>query len=226
MIRVLLLSALLSLAHMPAHADGPPPMAAAGVLERDEIRDCSAVLIAEDLIATAAHCVAGKVLASEGGDSEIRFHTGAYPGHRSLARNAVEIMIHPLYRISRDRAQLGADIAILRLDAPVPDEVARPIPIAEPIAMNERLLVATWPGGQGGRARERMCAPVSIEQRLVTLGCSVTPGESGGAVVRLTEDGPTLAGVVVATGDLGRQPLALVVQAMRQLSQIKALFQL
>jgi V8-like Glu-specific endopeptidase len=201
-------------------------MAAAGVLERDGARDCSAVLIASTLLVTAAHCVAGKVLAGAGGENRIRFHTGAYPGHRSEMREATEIMVHPLYRISSDEAKLGSDIAILRLEAPFPETVARPIPVAEPMRLNEKLLVATWPGGGGARARERICSPIRVSERVATLGCSVTPGESGGPVVRLTEAGPTLAGIVVARGDEGRQPLALVVQAGRQIAQIKALFQL
>ena len=148
MIRVLTLSILLSLARTAAQAEGPPPISAVGVLEKDGARECSAVLIAQDLLVTAAHCVAGTVLATAGGESRVRFHTGSYPGHRSVTREATEIMVHPLYRITRNEAQLAADIAILRLDEPVPNEAARPIPTTGPIVMEEKLLVATWPGGQ------------------------------------------------------------------------------
>ena len=207
-----------------AQAD-PPPMAAAGVLERDGRTECSAVLIAPDLIATAAHCVAGKKLVSEGGAVRIVFRTGAYPGHPAHEFDLVQVAAHPLYaaRAEEKSQGLAADVALARLAAPVPTDVARPLPPGEPIGDEPFVLIGTWPAGAGVRARERRCPVLSGEAAIAVLSCVVVPGESGGAVVRLTGAGPELAAIVAATGRSGHQPFAYAVQARSRILQLKAI---
>lgn len=226
--RVLRLAALLlaTLAAPAAGAADPPPMAAAGRLERDGRIDCSAVLVAPDLVATAGHCVAGKTLAAEGGDATILFLTGAYPGHPSETFAAIRIMQHPLYLTTQAVGAriLTADIALLALEDPVPPETARPVGWGEPVAEGDRLLVASYPGGRGDRARERACPALVADGSLTRLSCHVVPGESGAPVIRLAEGGPELAAVVVATSRDGHQPYALAVQARTRLLQLAAVW--
>ena len=203
----------------------PPPMAAAGVLERNGQTDCSAVLIAPDVIATAAHCVAGKKLPSQDGDYRIIFRTGAYPSHPARDFDLVQIAAHPLYAVNaaRQGGGLGTDVALARLAEPVPADVARPLPPGAPIAADGSVLIATWPGGRGTRARERRCPVLAAEPTVATLSCVVVPGESGGAAVRRTDDGFELAAIVVATGRSGHQPFGFAVQAKRRIIQLTAI---
>ncbi len=210
----------------PVRAEGPPPMAGAGLLERDGRTDCSAVLVAPDLVATAGHCVAGKTLAAEGGADRIRFHTGGYPGHPSLARTATRILRHPLDLTARATGGriLTADLALLELDTPVPPGIALPLAWGEPAQVGERLLVASYPGGRGERARERLCEVTEADGSLARLACRVVPGESGAPVVRLTPEGPEIAAMVVAMSKEGRQPYALTVQARTRLLQLAAVW--
>lgn len=211
----------------PAAGNGPaPPMAAAGVLERDGRTDCSAVLVAPARILTAAHCVTGKTLEAEGGSNSILFRTGAYPGHPSLERAAIRVMVHPMYLAAEVVAAnvRSADIALLALETPIPPESVAPLVPGLPVGIEESVLVASYPGGQGDRARERRCPVLLADATLARLSCIVIPGESGAPVVRLTENGPELAGLVVATSRAGHQPYALTVQIEARLIQLVAVY--
>ncbi len=211
----------------PSSAEGLPPLAAVGAIEKDGKRSCTAVLVAPDRLATAAHCVLGLNDAADRDDADApTFHTGAYPAHPSGSAQLAEVLLHPFYRV-RSAAMggsVGTDIAVVRLNAPIPAEVARPIPPGAPVLGGERLVIAGWPGGTGKRARERVCPALTADGTVAQFSCIVVPGESGGAVLRLTETGPELAAIVVATGKDGRQPFGFAVQARDRLRQIEAIY--
>lgn len=222
--RVRALTLLIVLLACAAQAD-PPPMAGAGVLERNGRTDCSAVLIAPDLIATAAHCLGKKKLASQGGDFSVVFRTGAYPGHMSRDFEVVQTVLHPLHAVDKALKGngIGADVALARLAEPVPSEIARPLPPGDPIRSDPSVLLASWPGGGGARARERRCPVLEVGDTVAMLSCVVIPGESGGAVVRLSDTGPELVAILVATGRSGHQPFGFAVHAQSRITQLKAI---
>lgn len=214
--------------HLTASAEPTttPPMAAAGTLIRDGSSDCSAVLIGSDRVLTAAHCVANKTLVEEGGDATILFRTGAYPGHPAVTRKATEIMLHPIYRAGRGLPvhPTGSDIAMLALDEPIPASVAIPLIPGPPVAEGERVLIASYPGGRGQRARERRCPASNSGGTVARLSCPVQPGESGAPVVRLLEDGLELAAIVVARTEATGRPFAILVQVDARLRQLYAIY--
>ena len=224
----LLINAVVTLlfASGSAFANGPPPMAAVGSLERAGRIDCSAVLVAPDLLATAAHCVAGQTLVAEGGTFTIVFRTGQYHGHPSVARNAVRLMPHPLYLTAKvgNTKPMGVDMALIALDEPVPPDVARPIPLGPALTDEDRVLVAGYPGGLGARARERMCPILSFKATIARLSCKVVPGESGSPVMRKTENGVELAAIIVASSTETQPPYGLVVQAEVRIRQVMAVY--
>ncbi|MEM9344174.1 MAG: trypsin-like serine protease [Pseudomonadota bacterium] len=208
---------------LPALADAPPPMAGAGVLVRNGKADCSAALIAPDLLATAGHCISGKKLSDE---YTVVFRTGAYPGHPSVERQAVAQHVHPLFLAGRsiENKNLGSDIGLIRLAEPIPDTVARPFALVSAAEAGERVLIASYPGGAGERARERKCPVLDLRSTIMLLSCVVIPGESGGPVVRITEGEPELLGIVVATGRDGHQPFGYAVLSQARLGQMRAIF--
>jgi len=197
-------------------------MAGAGVLVRDGKADCSAALIAPDLLATAGHCLAGKTL----GENSLVFRTGKYPGHPSVEREAAALHVHPLFLVGRsiENKNLGSDIGLIRLAEPIPGDVARPFGLVSEAETGERVLIASYPGGVGDRARERKCPVLDLRSTIMLLSCVVKPGESGSPVVRITEGEPELLGILVATGRDGHQPFGYAVLSQARLGQMRAIF--
>lgn len=200
--------------------------AAAGTLLRDGRADCSAVLIRSDMVLTAAHCVAGLTLTGDGGENTLAFRPGVRAGLSGEPVEATRIMPHPLFRAAGgfSTASRSADIALVALERPVPDEIADPIPPSNGLVSGEQVIVASYPGGNGGDAIARDCSVIDADDTLARIGCTVVRGESGGPVLRMTPDGPVLAAIIVAAGQDGEVSYALAVQVASRLGQIFAVY--
>ena len=161
---------------------------------------CTAALIAPDLVVTAAHC---------GGRGEhpsgIVFRPGdGRPGTYPVTR----VVRHPLYDRQSPRVEwrLRFDLAVAVLEAPVPEDRAKPFPTGDDARVGEVLHVYSW--REGPRPRQRPCPTLEGIAGLVTLGCRVQGGESGSPVLRITEDGLEIVAVISSRGRILAQPVA------------------
>ena len=195
MIRSLALSLILTASG--ALAEGT--VSAAGQLDHVTSEgSCSAVLIREDLIATAAHCVVRRRIAFRPGD-----------GQNGESYLVAKFVPHPLFEATeRIDWKLRFDVAIGRLARPVPLNRAVPIPLGEDAEVGERLFIVSWRNDGTDRPRQRACPVIAGVPGLVTLGCQVRGGESGAPVFRKTEDGLELVAIVSSRAKLLNQPVA------------------
>jgi protease YdgD len=214
------------LATLPALGqEGPYPVASSGKLSHDGVLGCGATLIAPDLVLTAAHCATGLRSRVTEKPGSVLFQTGSYADQPAVTRAIIDAALHPLFFTPRlaGISKLAADIAILRLESPIPPEVATPLAVAPyDDAANHRLVAATWPF-DGARAQERGCPLIASDPWVLTLGCEVKHGHSGSPLLALTERGPELVGVITARSDAGLQPLAFAVRAQERLGQLRAI---
>jgi hypothetical protein len=139
---------------------------------------------------------------------------------------AARIVRHPLYPNDGERVgverRTGYDLALLRLAAPVPDTVASPLVPSRAVVAEPRLLIASYRGGRGERARERTCPVIAASDRMIEMGCDVRPGESGAPVLQRGPDGLALVGVLSARAEDGPQKLAIAAGSTR-IGQLQAL---
>ncbi len=161
---------------------------------------CSGTLVAPRVVLTAAHCLDGvrpdELEAAFGAD--LRGPAGAAIAIQDAA-------IHPDYRGGAD----DPDLALLLLAAPAP---ASTLPLAlvdvatPPLAPGAALtLVAYGALADHEDGGARVAATTAVDtlagSRLTTVGPGVPcGGDSGGAVLVATADGPRLAAVIDASG--------------------------
>jgi V8-like Glu-specific endopeptidase len=198
--RAIALCIVLSAWVVPASAEAGR-IAAAGRIEHENGNTCSAALIAPDVVLTAAHCARpGDTLVFRPGD-----------GQSGEVYAASRVFVHPLYVVAHWRTdwRLRFDLAVAKLETPVPLDRAVPLPVGDEAEVGEILFVVSWRGGDGDRPRQKACPVLAtVIPGLVTLGCRVQGGESGAPVIRRTEGGLELVAVISSRNQVLNQPVA------------------
>jgi V8-like Glu-specific endopeptidase len=173
-------------------------------------RFCTATLVAPDVIVTAAHCLFHPLTGARVADGELRFVAGYRIRDRAALRRVTRTVVDPGYTFESRAtyAGVGADLALGRLDRPVPEAV---VPFAT-AALADRGPLAIVSYGQDRPHAPSIEAPCGIVERtdpVLALDCAVTYGASGsplfqGAPGQGEAGDLRLVGVVSAMGRLIR----------------------
>lgn len=166
---------------------------------------CTGVAIASDLVLTAAHCI-------HAGDSYKLVELDA--DHKPLLKDTVAVARHPQFQLKTMLAHRAtADVALMKLAAPLS---VRPAPLLPPrprVAVGERFAVHGYgaavrgDGNSAGRLREATLAatgqPGNLQLRLLDpaaggtrAGLGACTGDSGAPVYQETAAGLAVIGVV------------------------------
>jgi hypothetical protein len=157
---------------------------------------CTGVLLAQDIVLTAAHCVASgkKIWAGDAhqplppwliSTAEPSMHGAALPpGLRAVD----QVVLHPLYNI-KDRA--SPDLAILRLERPLPDRFMPAVLSGRHLAEGDHLIAAGY-----GKTSSRDVKPSPV-LRMVLL--QVARAYRGWAILTKSSEDPAAG----APGDSG-----------------------
>lgn len=170
---------------------------------------CTATLIAPEWVATAAHCMFFRRTGRLAPVDRVHFLAGFRKGEYVAHRRAAEIVVHPAYSGLLnsasgpvDPAEIAADVALIRLEAPISPEEATPISIAPAPRPGARLTAVSYARDRSQLPSiERNCVVVWIEASAVVSTCDANFGGSGGPLFVVNENGLGVAAVMSGFGE-------------------------
>ncbi len=184
---------------------------------------CSAALIAPDLVVTAAHCLHVPRTGVRRQPDRVRFVAGyRLRKYQGLAQ-AAQFMTHPDYTYVQqpDAAQIGRDLALVRLDLPLPGLAA--FGLAPGVSVGEAVAIVSY-----GRDRPEIpsiqspCLVEAVIGAVAVLDCDATYGVSGAPVFRQVDGQWRIAAVISAIGEYGGGQKAFAVILDRALGAVLA----
>lgn len=178
---------------------------------------CTASLVSETLAVTAAHCLFDGLRRRN--DVELWFAAGYRDGEWEAIRQARRTAVLKEYKPTADGrgkvSRVGADIALVELDAPVLGSVIPHYPAAS--LPGEGGAVALLSYGRGRSNALSLQEPCRVLERrgdVASLDCEVAPGSSGAAVFRRGPGGaPEMTAIISGHGG-GRTFAAVLEEAL------------
>ncbi|WP_372575050.1 trypsin-like serine peptidase [Ruegeria jejuensis] len=200
---------------------------AVGKLELGGGSYCTGTLIARDLVLTAAHCAVSKSTGKRFEPGQIIFKAGYSDGRALADREVTQIAVPENFQINGPNGpdRIRADVALLRLAAPIPLDVADPFALHSGNIHGAEISVSSY--GQGrdeAISRQRSCRILNREEGLIVVDCDVTFGSSGSALLARSDSRWQILSVLSAgavhNGEkigIGMELPEIVAQLKRQL---------
>ncbi|NOD65503.1 MULTISPECIES: serine protease [unclassified Ruegeria] len=199
---------------------------AIGRLDIGDESFCTGTLIAQDMVLTAAHCAVdgrtGKAFAPE----DITFRAGLSNGNALAESRITQVAIHPSYGskppLSHDSVRI--DVALLRLDKPIPYSVADPFALYSGRVLRNEVSIASYGRGRSEAiTRERSCRIIDRQQGLILFDCDITFGSSGSAILAKNGSRWQILSVVSAVGTNGNRKVGFGMELDGIVSELKAI---
>ncbi|OAN70370.1 hypothetical protein A8B78_20785 [Jannaschia sp. EhC01] len=189
---------------------------------------CSATLIRENLVLTAAHCVYHPATSRAFEPADLTFLAGLRNGRAEAIRGVRRIMILPDYRpeAGPDFEMIGRDVALLELAMPISMASITPISVAQTAWREGRVTVVSY-----GRDREDYasieegCEILERQDSVRSLSCEVVSGASGSPVLRVNQGRAEVVAVISASAQSGDNDVSLAVTLDDHLSTLMAQYQ-
>lgn len=167
---------------------------------------CTGTLIAQDLVLTAGHCVFDTATGARHAPDTIMFQAGFHDGKSVAERTVAQIATDPGFVGNAELTAdyIRTDVALLRLDAPIPVSLANPFALHSGNLSGPEISVASY--GQGRTeaiSRQRACRIISRERGLLRYDCNLTSGSSGSAILAKVGDRGRILSVHSAGGSVG-----------------------
>ncbi|MBE0412163.1 trypsin-like serine protease [Yoonia sp.] len=188
---------------------------------------CTAALIRERLILTAAHCLFdtnGSLIAPD----RFAFQAGLRDGRAEATRAVSRAVAHPQYQHNgdaTDAASVAMDIAVLELDRPIRTTRIRPYLIAaRPLTGDKVGVVSYGRGREDAPSLQEVCSVLGRQTGVIVMTCDVEYGSSGSPVFTLRDGQTRIASVVSAMAMVDGQKVALGTSLEGPLSALLAHF--
>jgi len=188
---------------------------------------CTAALIRDRLILTAAHCLYdtdGSLIAAD----RFRFQAGLRDGRSEATRNISRAVAHPDYhwRINAtDASEVAMDIAVLELTRPIRTTRIQPYQIAQrPLTGDDVGVVSYGRGRENAASLQEVCKVLGRQTGVVVMTCEVEFGSSGAPVFMVVEGQTRIASVVSAMAQVNGQRVSLGTSLAGPLNELLSYF--
>ena len=189
---------------------------------------CTATLIRENLVLTAAHCVFHPETSRPFATDELTFLAGLRNGHAEAVRNVRRIMVLPDYRPEQgpDFDMIGRDIALLELSMPISMASIVPVSVARTPWREDRVTVVSYGREREGYASiEEGCEILDRQDAVRSMTCEVVSGSSGSPVMRVNQGRAEVVAVISATAQSRSGDISLAVMLEAHLATLLAQYQ-
>ncbi len=188
---------------------------------------CTAALIEDRFILTAAHCVYdtdGTLIAPE----RFQFRAGLRSGRAEVERGVRRFLTHPGYTYQGPVARtstVGNDIALLELDQPIRLTRVQPFQVAGLPAPGQDVGIVSYAmDREEAPSLQESCAVLGEREGMYVLTCDVNFGASGAPVFRIENGVARIVSVISAMAVMDGTPVALGTSLGQPLTELRAAF--
>lgn len=198
---------------------------AVGRLDIDGKGFCTAALISETRILTAAHCLYETDTGQRIDPSRMEFLAGLRNGRALAYRDVRRAAQHPDYVFTGQAVleTVALDVAILELARPIRSTRIVPFAFGDTPQGGHSVGIVSYALDRAeAPSLQETCTHLGQQGDVLVMSCDVDFGSSGAPVFSMTGDVPTIVSVVSAKAEMNQQKVALGMMLDQVIPRIEA----